>query len=132
MPEDQSVDKGIFTLVIQRDGQYLWKFEKAVPWKDSEWMNTKKFEHEDVAHILPWSDYPEYQADLQNMLLLSKIHHAAFDRELFTIDVEFHLQVNPQLRRTANCCVRRFVTVLVSEFHYPRTRFFQSISKLTI
>ncbi|WP_243645223.1 HNH endonuclease [Natrarchaeobius chitinivorans] len=50
----------------------------------------------DVAHILPWSDYPEYRADLQNVLPLSKIHHAAFDRRLFTIDAEFHLQVNPQ------------------------------------
>ncbi|MEY7849098.1 HNH endonuclease [Natrarchaeobius sp. A-rgal3] len=50
----------------------------------------------DVAHILPWSDYPEYRADLQNVLPLSKIHHAAFDRKLFTIDAEFHLRVNPQ------------------------------------
>ncbi len=50
----------------------------------------------DVAHILPWSDYPEYRADLHNVLPLSKIHHAAFDRKLFTIDAEFQLQVNPQ------------------------------------
>ncbi len=35
----------------------------------------------DVAHIFPWSDYPEYRADLQNVLPLSKIHHAAFGRE---------------------------------------------------
>lgn len=50
----------------------------------------------DVAHILSWSDYPEYRSDLQNVLPLSKIHHAAFDRKLFTIDAEFHLRVNPQ------------------------------------
>ncbi len=49
----------------------------------------------DVAHILPWSDYPEYRADLQNVLPLSKIHHAAFDRKLFTIDETYHLRVNP-------------------------------------
>jgi len=50
----------------------------------------------DVAHILSWSDYPEFRADLRRVLPLSKIHHAAFGRELFTIDAEFHLQVNPQ------------------------------------
>ena len=50
----------------------------------------------DVAHILPWADYPEYRANLRNVLPLSKIHHAAFDRKLFTLDAEFHLQVNPQ------------------------------------
>ena len=49
----------------------------------------------DVAHVLSWSDYPEHRADLSNVLPLSKIHHAAFDRELFTIDHEYRLHVNP-------------------------------------
>ena len=30
------------------------------------------------------------------MLPLSKTHHAAFDRELFTIDQDYRLQVNPE------------------------------------
>ena len=34
-------------------------------------------------------------ADLSNVLPLSKTHHAAFDRELFTIDQDYRLQVNP-------------------------------------
>lgn len=50
----------------------------------------------DVAHILSWSDYPAYRADLQNVLPLSKTHHAAFDREFFTIDDEYCLRVNPE------------------------------------
>ncbi|WP_231188387.1 HNH endonuclease [Haladaptatus sp. DYF46] len=61
----------------------------------------------DVAHVLPWNEYPKYRADLANVLPLSKTHHAAFDRELFTIDREYRLQVNPSfetdselLRRT--------------------------------
>jgi putative restriction endonuclease len=29
------------------------------------------------------------------VLALSKTHHAAFDRELFTIDQEYRLRVNP-------------------------------------
>jgi len=50
----------------------------------------------DVAHILSWHDYPEYRADLSNVLALSKTHHAAFDRELFTIDRDYRLHVNPK------------------------------------
>jgi len=49
----------------------------------------------DVAHVLSWSDYPEYRADISNVLALSKTHHAAFDRELFTIDQDYRLHVNP-------------------------------------
>jgi len=49
----------------------------------------------DVAHVLSWSDYPDHRADLSNVLALSKTHHAAFDRELFTIDQDYRLRVNP-------------------------------------
>jgi len=50
----------------------------------------------DVAHVLSWSEYPEHRADLSNVLPLSKTHHAAFDRGLFTIDQDYRLQVNPE------------------------------------
>ncbi|ELZ28963.1 hypothetical protein C474_13714 [Halogeometricum pallidum JCM 14848] len=49
----------------------------------------------DVAHVLPWSEYPDHRADLANVLPLSKIHHAAFDGELFTIDGDYRLRINP-------------------------------------
>lgn len=49
----------------------------------------------DVAHVLPWSDYPSHRADLSNVLPLSKTHHAAFDRDLFTLDQDYRLRVNP-------------------------------------
>ncbi|MFD1646863.1 HNH endonuclease [Haloarchaeobius litoreus] len=49
----------------------------------------------DVAHVLPCSDYPEYRADLSNVLVLDKTHHAAFDRNLFTLDEEYRLVVQP-------------------------------------
>lgn len=49
----------------------------------------------DVAHILPWSDYPEHRTDPGNVLLLSKTHHAAFDAGLFTLDASSRLRVNP-------------------------------------
>jgi putative restriction endonuclease len=50
----------------------------------------------DVAHVLPWSEFPDYRADPSNVFPLSKTHHAAFDRGLFTIDQEFYLRVNPE------------------------------------
>jgi putative restriction endonuclease len=50
----------------------------------------------DVAHVLSWSEYPEHRADPSNVLALSKTHHAAFDRELFTIDQDYRLRVNPE------------------------------------
>jgi putative restriction endonuclease len=52
----------------------------------------------DVAHVLSWSEYPEYRADLENVLPLSKTHHAAFDRGLFTIDDQYRVRVNPDFQ----------------------------------
>lgn len=49
----------------------------------------------DVSHVLSWSEYPDHRADLSNVLPLTKTHHAAFDRDLFTIDHKYRLQVNP-------------------------------------
>ncbi|WP_231754470.1 HNH endonuclease [Halapricum sp. CBA1109] len=49
----------------------------------------------DVAHVLSWSEYPDYRVDLGNVLPLSKTHHAAFDRQLFTIDEDYRLRVDP-------------------------------------
>ncbi|WP_435077638.1 HNH endonuclease [Halococcus sp. AFM35] len=61
----------------------------------------------DVAHVLPWSDFPEYRTEPANVLCLSKTHHAAFDAGLFTLDESCRLRVSPEfetdsdlLRRT--------------------------------
>lgn len=63
----------------------------------------------DVAHVLPWSDYPEYRADVANVLPLSKTHHAAFDRELFTIDQEYRLRVNPTFETESELLQRTII-----------------------
>jgi putative restriction endonuclease len=63
----------------------------------------------DVAHVLPWSDYPEYRADLSNVLALSKTHHAAFDRELFTIDQDYRLCVNPSFETQSDVLQRTII-----------------------
>ncbi|QIB80153.1 HNH endonuclease [Haloferax volcanii] len=63
----------------------------------------------DVAHVLSWSDYPEYRADLSNVLALSKTHHAAFDRELFTIDQDYRLRVNPEFETDSDVLQRTII-----------------------
>lgn len=49
----------------------------------------------DVAHVLSWSDHPDVRTDPENVLVLDKTHHEAFDRGLFTIDDGYRLQVVP-------------------------------------
>jgi putative restriction endonuclease len=63
----------------------------------------------DVAHVLSWSDYPEYRADLSNVLALSKTHHAVFDRELFTIDRDYRLRVNPEFETESDVLQRTII-----------------------
>jgi len=63
----------------------------------------------DVAHVLSWSDYPEHRADLSNVLALSKTHHAAFDRELFTIDQDYRLCVNPSFETQSGVLKRTII-----------------------
>ncbi|MFC7116356.1 HNH endonuclease [Natronoarchaeum sp. GCM10025703] len=74
----------------------------------------------DVAHVLAWSEHPDHRADLTNVLPLSKTHHAAFDRELFTIDCDYRLRVNPSFKRKAISCSERLFSRLVNESHFPR------------
>lgn len=63
----------------------------------------------DVAHVLSWSEYPEHRADLTNVLALSKTHHAAFDRELFTLDQEYRLRVNQSFETQSEVLQRTIV-----------------------
>jgi putative restriction endonuclease len=63
----------------------------------------------DVAHILSWREYPEYRADLANVVPLSKTHHAAFDRELFTLDQECRLLVNPSFETESDLLQRTII-----------------------
>jgi putative restriction endonuclease len=63
----------------------------------------------DVAHVLSWSEYPEYRADVANVLPLSKTHHAAFDRGLFTLDQEYRLRVNPAFETESELLQRTII-----------------------
>jgi putative restriction endonuclease len=60
----------------------------------------------DVAHVLPWSDFPEYRTEPSNILLLSKTHHAAFDAGLFTLDESCRLRVSPEFETESDLLQR--------------------------
>ena len=63
----------------------------------------------DVAHVLSWSEYPEYRADLGNVLPLSKTHHAAFDRE-------YQVGVNPSFETKVTCYSGRLSSTPTSKW----------------
>jgi len=58
---------------------------------------------------LSWSEFPEYRADVSNVLPLSKTHHAAFDRERFTIDRDYQIRVNPEFETESELLQRSIV-----------------------
>jgi putative restriction endonuclease len=63
-----------------------------------------------ASHIVPWAVSPEHRANPRNGLSLSRLHDAAFDRGLITIDEENRLLLSAELRNeTTN-------EVLVSAF----------------
>jgi hypothetical protein len=51
-----------------------------------------------ASHIVPWAQSSELRANPRNGLCLSRLHDAAFDRGLVTIDEEFRLLLSPELR----------------------------------
>ncbi len=50
----------------------------------------------DVAHILPRSNRPDLVEDDNNVLVMNALHHRAFDADLFTLDTEMRIRVNPE------------------------------------
>lgn len=75
----------------------------------------------DVAHVLPWSDYPNHRADLGNVLPLSKIHHAAFDRGIFTIDQEYRVRVNPAFETESTLLKQTILEQADTQISMPTT-----------
>ncbi|WP_407066990.1 HNH endonuclease [Haloarcula brevis] len=56
---------------------------------------------------------------MANLLPLSKTHHAAFDRALFTIDREYRLRANPSFETDSDLLQR---TILNREGNRPQSR----------
>ncbi len=47
------------------------------------------------SHIARWADAPELRGDIANGLCLCLMHDQAFERGLFTVDLEMRIWVNP-------------------------------------
>jgi hypothetical protein len=56
-----------------------------------------------------WLDRDRDRADFSNVLALSKTHHAAFDRKLFTIDQDYRLRVNPAFETESDVLQRTII-----------------------
>lgn len=63
----------------------------------------------DVAHVLPWSEYPNRRSDPENVLVLDKTHHAAFDEALFTLDADLRLCLAPDFETESTLLERTLV-----------------------
>lgn len=55
----------------------------------------------DVAHVLPWSAHPDRRSDPDNVLVLDRTHHAAFDAALFTLDADMRVRVAPSFETSS-------------------------------
>lgn len=51
-----------------------------------------------ASHILPWSRFPEHRINPRNGLCLSRLHDAAFDQGLITLDEQNRLVLSHNLR----------------------------------
>lgn len=51
-----------------------------------------------ASHILPWSECEEHRLNPRNGLCLSRLHDAAFDRYLITLDEDYRLVISKTLK----------------------------------
>jgi putative restriction endonuclease len=51
-----------------------------------------------ASHILPWGDFPAERLNPQNGLCLSRLHDAAFDQGLISIDDDYRLVLSRELK----------------------------------
>lgn len=68
-----------------------------------------------ACHIKPWRDSPENspeRIDPRNGLCLNKVHHAAFDEGLFTLDEHYRVELSPMLEEKEQKDV-------LDRFYYP-------------
>ncbi|MEZ0386723.1 MAG: HNH endonuclease [Verrucomicrobium sp.] len=70
-----------------------------------------------ASHILPWSSSTESRLDQRNGLCLNRLHDAAFDQGLITLDDDLRVVVSPSVRSAYNS------SAVVSQFlAYEGTR----------
>lgn len=76
----------------------------------------------DVAHVLPWSEHPDRRSDPENVVVLDKTHHEAFDRGLFTFDDKYRLRVSPEFATGSDVLERTLLGRSGERVQFPDTR----------
>lgn len=110
-PTDHQYEARTYETTVQARSMPAAFREAALEWYDS-CCPVSGVDHEgllDVAHILPWSDHPDHRTDPENVFVLNKTHHAAFDRGLFTLDGDYRLHVAPDLSTESELLRRTLV-----------------------
>jgi hypothetical protein len=73
----------------------------------------------EVAHVLPWSKYPEHRHKYENVMVLNKVHHAAFDSEMFTLSQDYVLHLSPEFETDSAFLHRTLVGKEGEEVDFP-------------
>lgn len=122
--EPQSYEAATYETTVQARSMPVAFRKAALSWYDSR-CPVSGVDHDgllDVAHVLPWSDHPEYRTDPENVLVLDKTHHEAFDRGLFTFDDDYHLRVAPDFETESDVLEGTLLEQQGEGVDFPRSR----------
>lgn len=75
----------------------------------------------DVAHVVPRAERPSEVHNPENVMVLNKLHHEAFDRDLFTIDTDYRLRVDPALSTNSKLVNDSLVAADGEEVEFPES-----------
>lgn len=75
----------------------------------------------DAAHVLPRAERPSEVRNPKNILVLNKLHHEAFDRDLFTIDTDYCVQVDPELSTDSELVNNSLVAADGKKVRFPES-----------
>lgn len=75
----------------------------------------------DAAHVLPRAERPSEVRNPKNILVLNKLHHEAFDRDLFTIDTDYCVQVDPELSTDSELINNSLVAADGKKVRFPES-----------
>jgi putative restriction endonuclease len=75
----------------------------------------------DAAHVVARSERPSEVRNPENVFVLNKLHHEAFDRNLFTIDTDYRIRVNPALSTHSKLLDDSLVTADGERVEFPES-----------
>lgn len=120
----QQYEARTYETIVQARSMPVALRKAALSWYDSR-CPVSGVDHDgllDVAHVLPWSDHPDHRTDPENVMVLDKTHHEAFDRGLFTVDDDYRLCVAPDFETESNVLERTLLDQRGERIGFPSSR----------